>query len=114
MSFVSSIKNFLRQPSILRNLFLWLGWKSQRPGTLMMSESAAGLRLVHIADNAIEADLLRQEMRNAGFYVIHVPSASMGIFGTNMDTGVYARQDEYDEAVEFLREYLQSPIISEE
>jgi hypothetical protein len=73
------------------------------------SPAPDGMRWIHTADNAAEADMLRQMLQANGFHVEFVPSATAGVFGTTGSPHIYMPEDEADAASQFLAAYFASP-----
>lgn len=71
----------------------------------LIRTAPSGLKLLHSASTASEAELLRQTLLEAGFHVEYVPSKSSGIFGTTGSVDVYVKAEETGEALAFLREW---------
>lgn len=70
-----------------------------------------GYRVLHVAQTGMEADLLRQVLAEEGFEAPYVPSvwtAVAGQIGNNPN--VYVRAEQYDEAREFLLDFLTAPL----
>lgn len=102
----NNIKRVLRKPSLLKVLIFGAVATPTNPGRVMVDLSPQGLKLVHTAGTVSEAGWLTQVLRDAGFTMQYVPSASTGIFGTSGNSSIYVIPDEYDEALEFLNQYL--------
>ncbi len=107
-----NIKRTLRQPSYLKTLIFAATVTPTNAYRVFGEEKAAGMKLLHTAGTPAEADLLRQVLVDAGFYMEHVPSASTGVFGTFGNSNIYVKTEEYADAEEFLREYL-APVEAE-
>ncbi|PKO16055.1 hypothetical protein CVU37_11925 [candidate division BRC1 bacterium HGW-BRC1-1] len=75
------------------------------PHVVSFSTTApSGLALVYSAPTPPEANLTCQILRDAGFHVEFVPSATTGVFGTTGSVHVYVHESEQEEACEFLRQ----------
>lgn len=66
-----------------------------------------GYRVVHVAQTGMEADLLRQVLAEQGFEMPHVPSVWTGIVGQIDNPNIYVQAEQFEEAREFLREFLE-------
>lgn len=109
--FVSRLKRALREPGYLKTLFFASAVVPTNTGRVIVEEGAAGLKLLHTANTAAEAEMLRQLLADAGFYVEYVPSASTGMFGTSGSSTIYVRPLEYDDANLFLNQFYSSNSI---
>ncbi len=93
--------------------FAFLTGNPTNPVEVPFSSTAPeGLALVYTASNSSEADWVRQVLRDAGFHVEFVPSATTGAFGMSGSVHVYVHTEEVKEALEFLRE-LQEKSLEE-
>lgn len=106
LSILKKIKQFLRDPSYLKVFFFGMAVTPTNTGRVMVETNAHGLKLLHTAGTVTEAEWLRQALSEAGFRMEYVPSASTGIFGTSGNSSIYVEPEDYDEASEFLRAYL--------
>lgn len=105
-SFLGSLKNSLREHGFLKVLLCGAAGQPTNTGRVMVDLAPQGLKLLHTANTVPEAEWLTQVLRDAGFAMEHVPTASTGIFGTSGNSSLYVRPDEHDEAAEFLHNYL--------
>ncbi len=106
MFFVDKIKDSLRKRGFLKVLLCGAAGQPTNPGRVMVDLAPQGLKLLHTANTVTEAEWLTQILRDAGFAMQYVPSASTGIFGTSGNSSIYINRDEYDEALDFLNQYL--------
>lgn len=105
-TFFETVKRALREPGYFKTLFFAANVTPTNAHRVFAEEEAAGMKLLHSASTAAEADLLRQILAEAGFHMEHVPSASTGVFGTFGNSNIYVRAEEFEDAEQFLREYL--------
>jgi hypothetical protein len=102
------LKKAIREPGYLKTLFFASAVVPTNPGRVIVEEGAAGLTLLHTAATPAEAEMLRQLLRDGGFYVEYVPSASTGIFGTANSSSIYVKPEEYQDANAFVTQFYSS------
>lgn len=104
------LKQAMRNSNLFKVLTCGAAGAPTVPGRVIVDESAQGMRLLHTADTITEAGWLQQALAEAGFYMEYVPSTAAGIFGITGNNSIYVRPEEYNDARDFLDEYLNAPV----
>ncbi len=73
-----------------------------------------GMQLLYAAGTSSEAEVLRQVLAEAGYYMEYVPGDNTGVLGTTGNRSIYVRTEEFDSAKAFLDEYLNAPPLPED
>ncbi len=105
-SLFKTLKRLLREPGYGKVLLFGAAVTPTNPGRVMVDMAPQGLKLLHTTDTVTEAEWLTQVLRDAGFNMQHVASASTGIFGTSGNSSIYVRPDEFEDATSFLDQFL--------
>ncbi|MGI8905395.1 MAG: hypothetical protein ACR2IE_02765 [Candidatus Sumerlaeaceae bacterium] len=114
-TFLETLKRAASEPGYLKTLLFGAAVVPANPAPDAFDDTApSGLKLLHVAPTTAEADLMRQVLAEAGFEIQYVAASSTGVFGTSGNRSIHVREDQFEDANQFLTEYLAAEPIEEE